>query len=833
MVARRPAGIRVRPAQRRIPIMGSARKKDKHNRTTQANGRPITLAQLAEHKRLPRPFLESLGLADLPGGGVAISYYDAAGNELVVKRRTALKATEGSYWPTGVPLVAYGQNRLGHANRAGFLIVVEGESDCWALWHHEVPALGIPGSGAAKTLEQEHLACVSTVYVHREPDKSGETFVKGILARLTELGFAGKVFELRMPDGLKDPADLHAQGGATFKAKLEKAICDSTQKELPPKSRSFRGAGRARQEANDGRPVIAITTDEHVVNEHAARALTRDPAIYQRGGQLVRIIRDESPAGKGVRRALAPRIELLPSPLLRERLAANARWVTAREKKDGGVVETAERPPGWCVAAVHARGEWLGVRHLESVVSYPVLRPDGSILDVPGYDAATGLLLEPAGPVPPIPTSPSRRDAVTARDVLAEVVRDFPFERPAHRAAWFAGLLTPLARFAFTGPAPLFLADSNTRGVGKGLILDCISEIVTGERFCVATYTNDSDELRKRITSLALGGDRLVLLDNLEGKFGNPVLDAALTATSWEDRILGGNRMAKTPLFAVWYGSGNNIAVAGDTARRVCHLRLETAEERPEERADFLHPALLSWVGQSRGRLLAAALTVLRGYHLAGRPNMGLPAWGSFEGWSGLVRSAVVWVGLPDPGETRLLLQEAADVAGQCMGALLACWQQMDPDRHGLTAAEVIDRLYKHPPVAAVPSYHAEMKDAIEALLAKPDARGLGFKLRSYRRRVFGGFYFDHAGSHDKTIRWAVFPARDFRRQPSRAAGDGGDTGDSSGQNESDGDPDSDGHADAWEHPLDQLGAQQADLDRPELSPASPPSPGNDSGVPF
>src|SRR5262249_1507228 len=75
--------------------------------------RRLTLAELATHKRLPVDFLRGLGVDDLGGGGVAIPYYDAAGNELAVKRRTALKASEGSYWPAGMPLEAYGQNHLG------------------------------------------------------------------------------------------------------------------------------------------------------------------------------------------------------------------------------------------------------------------------------------------------------------------------------------------------------------------------------------------------------------------------------------------------------------------------------------------------------------------------------------------------------------------------------------------------------------------------------------------------------------------------------------------------------------------------------------------------
>jgi hypothetical protein len=286
---------------------------------------------------------------------------------------------------------------------------------------------------------------------------------------------------------------------------------------------------------------------------------------------------------------------------------------------------------------------------------------------------------------------------------------------------------------------------------------------VTGERFTIAAYTADEDELRKRITSLALAGDRLVLFDNLEGRFGNAVLDAALTGTAWKDRILGVNRMAEAPLYMTWYATGNNVAVAADTARRICHCRLESPEERPEERSGFEHPDLLAWVGANRGRLLSAALTILRAYCVAGRPELGLPAWGSFEGWSWLVRSAVVWIELPDPGETRLLLQESADLTAECMTLLLECWEQMDPARRGLTAAEVV-QIYKQPPEPR-PSWHADLMAALEMLLGKPDARGLGTKLRGYRRRIFGTRFIDRAGEEHRAARWAVCPASEFRRR--------------------------------------------------------------------
>jgi hypothetical protein len=512
------------------------------------------------------------------------------------------------------------------------------------------------------------------------------------------------------------------------------------------------------------RPRIIITTEELEVNDAAVSALAREQGIYQRGGILVRVVRDFSPAANGIRRALAPRIEPLPPPLLRERLAANAQWIAIRETA-GGPVEKPARPPGWCVSAVHARGGWPGIRHLEAVVDCPVIRPDGTILDRPGYDPATALLLESQATFPPIPDNPSREDAVAARDQLLDVVADFPFQGDIHRAAWLAALLTPLARFAFVGPAPLFLVDANVRAAGKGLLLNCLSRIVTGERFTIATYTADEDELRKRITSLVLAGDRLVLFDNPDGAFGNAVLDAALTGTAWKDRVLGASRMMEAPLYVTWYATGNNVTIAADTARRVCHVRLESPEERPEERQGFHRPDLLAWVGQNRPQLLTAALVILRGYCAAGRPDQHLSAWGSFEGWSGLVRSAVVWVGLPDPAETRLRLQEQADVAAESMATILAGIEHLDPGRRGLTAAEIIQRLVNDTPEFE-PAYVADLREAVVALLGKLDSRLLGNRLRGYRRRNFDGRFIDQVGSKQHAVRWAVFPAEEFGRRP-------------------------------------------------------------------
>src|SRR5581483_5463626 len=268
---------------------------------------------------------------------------------------------------------------------------------------------------------------------------------------LRERGARVKV--VRLPHGPPGPDgkptkigldDFFVAGGSHAATAL-RGLMKAARPPAKPKLR------RRAADDDDDRPEITITVEEHDVNSQAAGVLERDPDLYQRGGLLVRVGIDASPAAGVIRRPAAPRIEPLAPATLRDTLTRTARGTQLKETNDGPVKRSA-RPPAWSVNAVHARGVWPGVRYLEAVTEYPVLRPDGTVLTTAGYDQATGLLYCPAGDV---------RAAVAE---LMEAVTDFPFARPAHRSAWLAALLTPPARFAFEGPAPLFLADANTRG---------------------------------------------------------------------------------------------------------------------------------------------------------------------------------------------------------------------------------------------------------------------------------------------------------------------------------------------------------------------------------
>src|SRR5260370_8457949 len=117
---------------------------------------------------------------DYPSCGLHIPYHLVDGTLAPRSRiRTALIAREGSRWSKGDgKIVPYGLERLEEARKAGELVLVEGESDCWTLWYQGFPALGLPGAEMAGTLEESALAGVGQAYIVQEPDAAGAPFVK-------------------------------------------------------------------------------------------------------------------------------------------------------------------------------------------------------------------------------------------------------------------------------------------------------------------------------------------------------------------------------------------------------------------------------------------------------------------------------------------------------------------------------------------------------------------------------------------------------------------------------------------------------------------------------
>lgn len=446
-------------------------------------------------------------------------------------------------------------------------------------------------------------------------------------------------------------------------------------------------------------------------------AVLRDaPNIHQRGGVLVEVTHDAPKPKQCLHDEGTARYRVITPPALMVELSRLATYQKYDERKREWVDRV---PPENVINGVLAAPRFPGIPVATGVVSCPVLRPDGTVATEAGYDPETGLYLDLNGSYPPL-MSP-----VQAKELLCDVLTDFPFATPAHRSGAIANIVTLVCRHAFPGCVPCFVYDAPRPRVGKGLLTDLVAMIVQGHHASRYDFPSGKDEMRKFITSVALSGVPYVLFDNVKVKFGGATLENALTASRWSDRILGVNKHVEIPLSLVWMATINNAVVTADMVGRCVYIRLETDCERPDLRSGFKYPDLLVYVRDHRRELVVAALSIPAGYIRAERPNMELSSWGGFEGWSDLVRGALKWAGLPDPDTRETLAQ--ADEDTTLLDQLMDAWAELDGP------ATVAD---------AIKAADAEKAPKLKALLAdlgnnRNDA--LGKLLRRYRGWVLGG----------------------------------------------------------------------------------------------
>jgi hypothetical protein len=168
----------------------------------------LTLEDYAAAKHLPVDFLRSVGCETIHVRGqpcVRIAYYDTDGVEIGARLRLSLAGNNRFRWRKGAKVIPYGLERLTDARQAGYIVLVEGESDAQTLWYHEILALGIPGAATWKPEWASYFDGLS-VYVWREPDSGGATFIDKIGTSIPDARV------IAAPDGRKDVSQCHCLG---------------------------------------------------------------------------------------------------------------------------------------------------------------------------------------------------------------------------------------------------------------------------------------------------------------------------------------------------------------------------------------------------------------------------------------------------------------------------------------------------------------------------------------------------------------------------------------------------------------------------------------------
>jgi hypothetical protein len=516
-------------------------------------------------------------------------------------------------------------------------------------------------------------------------------------------------------------------------------------------------------------PTIQLIEGElpRVIDE-AEAALLADIArqqLYQRGELVVRPVRLKLRAAdmQGNKRETSGwQLLQVTKPYMIETFTRVARFERWNERAKDWI---AKNCPGWVAETYLARaGRWK-IPVLLRIVNAPFLRADGSLCERPGYDPDSALLYilgrgQSFLSIPAAPTLQQAREALTYLDDT--LFEEFPFVEKIDRSVALSLVLTALDRHAMA-TAPLHAFTSPVAGTGKSLIVDLASLLASGEITPVISQGSNKDETEKRLGAELLSGNAIVSFDNCSTEVDSELLCQALTQRELRVRELGYSRNVRVPITALFTVNGNNLVIANDLTRRTLLGQLDAGMERPEIRK--FKRKVDEVARDQRGPLVAAGLTILRGWHAA-QTTIGVEPMGSFEEWSYRIRCPLLWLDRADPCDSIKTIREN-DPLRSLLVAVLIQWEQALGTADSFTVQQVIDKVVKlatgqlgvgnKPPIPPDPDfYHALAAVALAAHGNSISNNRLGHWLNKNNGKIVGRLKLARVGMKDGYPLWQV-----------------------------------------------------------------------------
>lgn len=329
---------------------------------------------------------------------------------------------------------------------------------------------------------------------------------------------------------------------------------------------------------------------------------------------------------------------------------------------------TIDPPLDWCISLVE-QSDWLhGIDRVRTLSTLPTMRPDGTVVTVPGYDKQTSILFDFApGDFPAMLEKPCREDALAALARVRSYIDEFPFKTKEDEAATLGLLMTAVLRPTLR-IAPGFALTAHTPGTGKTLVGRLAVILITGTGSTERPLPDNPEEQRKNVFANLLSARPYLYYDNLSGDFSSSALDILFTSDTFNDRVLSASETKDVSTITLVIFTGNNINATGDTIRRIVKISLDSGIESPTERT-FRRHDVAGDVTRDRGKIVVDLLTIARAYVVAGKPDMHLTPCG-FPEWSKSIRNPLVWLGVADPG-AKLIASIKDDPAKTTLGQLL------------------------------------------------------------------------------------------------------------------------------------------------------------------
>ncbi len=488
------------------------------------------------------------------------------------------------------------------------------------------------------------------------------------------------------------------------------------------------------------KPTIRVIKGElHRIVDMAERELALGQQYFQRGGIIVRVYTDPS--------THETLIQSITQPALVRALSGIASW----EQYDN-------RPKKWVRIDPPPRHTSIlfdssSYRHLpviNGLARQPYLRPDGSLMEEASYDSSTGIFGVFDSRKYTIPENPTRKDAEAALSALNTLLDEFCFATPADHSAALAAILTASIRPSLDH-APMFHVKAHAVGSGKSYLCALISAFATSQRGTPTTFPADDEECRKLLLAELLRSPAVIEFDNLTSDIlPHKSLCTALTSEHMTGRILGVSKTATVGTRTLFLSSGNNVSPIKDMARRCITINLNPETEIPAAR-EFKRPNLIDEISQNREVFVGYAITIVRAWILAGRPQSQTKPLAGFLDWSDLCRQSLLWLGQADPAAS-IFAAIKEDPDREILGRLLHSWESA----FGNTPTMVRDAVKK-----SLEAGH-ETNELKECLHEIADERGeinrrrLGRWIKRHEGQIVDGLRFVRTSGNTSAERWQV-----------------------------------------------------------------------------
>jgi hypothetical protein len=634
---------------------------------------------------------------------------------------------------------------------SGVVIVTEGarKADTIAAHLPRVGVVSVPGCGSWKSAglieELELVGCKVARIAYDSDAKDNHHVARSALQLAMALDESGFRAEFAVWEGVKGLDDA-LMGGVEIRYLMGEE--DAAHREALAKRHGLNPDGT---KPDDPRPKFNTGSPQDELLDGALGLLVEDPHFFLKNAAIVQPICLEAKAESKTESPVGPvKLVSVEPPGIAARLAKLAQWVKYVTRRNGDIVEVVAGVPDWvskrvsvCAGAMGYRGP----RPIVGVLNGPTIDTEGKLINTAGYCTIDGNGWYLASPVEglDIPEKPSHAQCQMAVERIRQAVQFYPWANDLDFIKWLTALVAAVLR-PMVDTTPFVLISANRAGSGKSYLMRSIGMIAHGVEPPIAVWPDHpegrDDELRKRFAGLVNSGTTLATLDNLPdgADLVSPVACSFVTATIFEDRLLHQNAGAVSGGVnrLLLIGNGNNIRPASDLADRTLLVQLDYPGENPRGRPLTEFGIVGDGVEyckdpDNRRELLAAVLTIARGYIRHGRPDQPGESWGSFLDFVRIPVNAVRWATGQDPIADRKMIIADDPKAAALKGLLRAWWtlfntQWVSPGR----LLKMTDQSHDAPEAETI-------REALAELGRAETAQGVGRILKRVANRTEGG----------------------------------------------------------------------------------------------